>query len=152
MILSIKSWRTKKKLHKPVIQIYWPNYKREDSVYIHVYQVIKSWGPGPQNSLRHTDNRKYFLRLSLTQNRGKAHMFYLARKVRQIWRCSCWGKGNSTMINELKYGQTWTIWPSHLVYHLTKPLKVMKPITQQAFTSSKLTIEALEQGMKYVQS
>ena len=110
-------------------------------VYIHVYQVITNWGPGPQNSLRHTDNRKYFLRLSLTQNRGKAHVFYLARKARQIWRCSCWGKGNSIMINELKYGQTWTIWPSHLVYHRTKPLKVMKPITQQTFTSSKLTIK-----------
>ena len=27
-----------------------------------------------------------------------------------------------------------------------------KPVSQRAFTSSKLTIESLEQGMKYIQS
>ena len=29
-------------------------------VYIYVYHLTKNWGPGPYNSLRHTDNRKYF--------------------------------------------------------------------------------------------
>ena len=84
MILSIKSWRAKKKLRKP------------------------------HNSLHHADNRKYFSSLSLTRNRGEAHMFYLAREVRRIWRCSCWEKGNFIMINEFKYVQTWKIWPSPL--------------------------------------
>ena len=49
-------------------------------VYIHVYQT-KNWGPGPYNSLRHADNRRYFSGLSLTRNRREAHMFYLVRKV-----------------------------------------------------------------------
>ena len=83
-------------------------------VYIHVYQIIKNWGPGPYNSVRHANNRKYFSGLSLTRNRGEAHMFYLARKVGKIWRCFCWDKGNFIMINDFKYGETWTFWPSPL--------------------------------------
>ena len=78
-------------------------------VYIHVYRITKNWGPGPYNSLHHADNRKYFSGLSLTRNRREAHMFYLAREVGKIWRCSCWEKGNFIMINEFKYGQTWHI-------------------------------------------
>ena len=31
--------------------------------------------------MRHADNRKYFLGLSLMQNQREAHMFYLAREV-----------------------------------------------------------------------
>ena len=50
-------------------------------VYIHFYQITKNWGPGPNNSLHHTDNKRYFLGLSLTQNRREAHIFYLAREV-----------------------------------------------------------------------
>ena len=34
--------------------------------YIHVYQVIKNQGRDPYNWLRHADNKKYFLGLSLT--------------------------------------------------------------------------------------
>ena len=83
-------------------------------VYIHVYQITKNWGPGPYNSLRHADNRKYFLGLTLMWNRREAHMFYLARKVRRIWRCSCLEKGDFIMINEFKYCQTWTFWPCSL--------------------------------------
>ena len=45
------------------------------------------------------------------QNLGETHMFYLAKEVRKIWRCSCWEKDNFIMINEFKHGQTWTIWP-----------------------------------------
>ena len=45
-------------------------------VYIHVYQKIKNIGPGPYNSLSHTDNIKYFSDLSLIWNWGEAHMFY----------------------------------------------------------------------------
>ena len=58
-------------------------------MYIHVYQIIKNRGPGPSNTLRRADNRKYFSGLSLMRNRGKARMFYLAREVGKIWRCSC---------------------------------------------------------------
>ena len=58
-------------------------------VYIHVYETIKNRGPGPHNSLRHADNRKYFAGLSLTQKRREEPMFYLAREVGKIWRCSC---------------------------------------------------------------
>ena len=72
------------------------------SLYTHVYHVIKNRGPGPYNSLRHADNRKYFSGLSLTRNRREAHMFYLAREVGKIWRCSCREKGYFIMSNEFK--------------------------------------------------
>ena len=49
----------------------------------------KNRGPGPYNSKCHVDNRKCFLGLFLTGNQGEAHMFYLAREVGKIWRCSC---------------------------------------------------------------
>ena len=75
-------------------------------VYTHDYHVIKNRGPGPYSSLSHADNRKYFSGVSLTRNRREAHMFYLAREVGKIWRCSCWEKGNFIMINKIKYGQT----------------------------------------------
>ena len=39
-------------------------------------------------SLHHTDNRKYFFGLSLTQNRREACMIHLAREVGEIWGCS----------------------------------------------------------------
>ena len=51
--------------------------------------MIKNRGPGPYNSLRHADNRKYFSGLSLMRNQREDHMFYLARNVGRIWRCSC---------------------------------------------------------------
>ena len=37
-------------------------------MYIHVYQIMKNQGPGPYNSLHHTDNSKYFSDLSLNRN------------------------------------------------------------------------------------
>ena len=83
-------------------------------VYIHVYQIIKNRGPGPYNSLRHADNRKYFAGHCLTQNRREAHMIYMAKEVEKIWKCSCWEKGNFVMINDFKYGQSWKISPSPL--------------------------------------
>ena len=46
-----------------------------------VYQIIKNWGPGLYNSVRHADNRKYFSGPSLMRNEREAHMFYLAREV-----------------------------------------------------------------------
>ena len=49
-------------------------------VYIHVYQITKNWGLDPYNSLRHTDNSRYFSGLSLMRNQTEAHMFYLARE------------------------------------------------------------------------
>ena len=47
-------------------------------VYIHVYQITKNWGLGPDNSLGHADNRRYFS--GFLQNRREAHMFCLGRE------------------------------------------------------------------------
>ena len=91
-------------------------------VYIHVYHIMKNWGPGPYNSLCNANNRKYFSGLSLMQNRREAHMFYLAREVRKTWRCSFCEKGN-LMINEFKYDQSWKIWPSPLSLSLYSTFK-----------------------------
>ena len=75
---------------------------------------INNWGPGPYNSLRDDDNRKYFSGHYLTQNRREANMIYMARNVGKVWRYSSWEKGNFVMINEFKYGHIWKIWPSSL--------------------------------------
>ena len=77
-------------------------------VYIHVYRITKNWGPGPSNSLRHADNRRYFSGLSLIRNRKQAHVLF-GEGSGKIWTCSCWEKGNFMMINEFQYGQTWKI-------------------------------------------
>ena len=92
-------------------------------VYTHVYLVTKNRGPGPYNFLLYAENRKYFSGLSLTQNRRETHTVYLTREVGTIWRCSCWEKGNFVIINELKYGQTWKIWPSPLSLSLYSTFK-----------------------------
>ena len=45
------------------------------SVYIHVYEIIKKRGPGPYNSLRYADNKKYlFGSLSNAKSEGGAHV------------------------------------------------------------------------------
>ena len=75
-------------------------------VYIHVYRITENSGPGPYNSLRHADNSIYFSGVSLTRNRRKAHMFYLAREVRKFGHVLAEKKNNFIMINEFKYGQT----------------------------------------------
>ena len=98
---------------------------RPEDLYIHIYQIIKSPGTGPHNSLRHTDNRKYFSGLFLTRNRKKAHMFHMVREVGKLWRCSCWEKGNLTIINQFKYGQPWKIWLSSLNLPLYSTFKHM---------------------------
>ena len=74
-------------------------------MYIHVYQIIKNRGPGPYNSLCHTDNIKYFSGLSLTQNRGEAHMFYWRGKWEKFGDVLAERKV-TIMINGFKYGQT----------------------------------------------
>ena len=89
--------------------------------YIHVYWITKNWGPGPNNSLRHADNRGYFSGLSLTRNQREAHVL-LGEGSGEIWTCSCWEKGNFIIINEFKYGQTWKIWPSPLSLSLYSTL------------------------------
>ena len=53
-------------------------------VYIHVYGITKNRGPGPYNSLRHADNRRYFSDLSLMRNLSEAHMFSLGREVEKF--------------------------------------------------------------------
>ena len=50
-------------------------------VYIHVYRITKNGGPGPCNSLRHADDRRYISGLFPTRNRKETHMFYLAKEV-----------------------------------------------------------------------
>ena len=96
-------------------------------VYIHAYQITKNWGPGPYNSVRHADNRRYFSGLSLKGNWREAHVL-LGERSGKIWTCSCWEKVNFIMINEFKYGQTWKIWPSPLslsLYNLYKDEKLL---------------------------
>ena len=122
MILSIKSWRTKKKLWKLVTNILtriadW----KITCVYTYVFLVIKNRGPGLYNSLCHTDNRKCFFGLSLMKNWREAHMFYLVREVGKICRGSL--KGKFIIINEFKYGQTWKIWPFPLSLSLYSTFK-----------------------------
>ena len=48
--------------------------RKVQCVHIHVCQIIRNQGPGPYNSLRHADSRKYFLGLFLMQNQRKAHV------------------------------------------------------------------------------
>ena len=84
----------------------WPELQTRR--YIHVYWITKNWVPGPYNSLHHTDNRKYFLGLSLTRNRWEAHVLP-GEGSGKTWKCSFWGKGKFIMINEFKDGQTWKI-------------------------------------------
>ena len=103
-------------------------------VYIHVYQIIKNRGPGPYKSLRHADKRKYFSGLSLTRNWREVYMFYLAREVGKILRCSFWEKGNYIMVNEFKYGQTWKIWPSSLSLSLYSTFKDPRPNSRYKFS------------------
>ena len=126
--LSIKSWRTKKKLNKLVTSILTriTDWKILCVYIIHVYRITKNWGPGPCNSLHHADNRRYFLSLSSAnmKSKGSAHVLH-DEGSGKIWTCYCWEKGNFIMINEFKYGQTWKIWPSP-VYHFTMPLKGKK--------------------------
>ena len=118
--------RNKEKAHKPnITSKYWPESQTgRFHVYIHVYQMIKNWKPGPINCLRHADNRKHFSGLSLTRNRREAHM---ARAMGKIWRCSCWEKGNFISICEFKYSMVRLkkFDHLHLVYHFTVPLKVI---------------------------
>ena len=41
-------------------------------IYIHVYQRIKNWGPGPYNSVRHTDKKIFFRSLSNVKSKESA--------------------------------------------------------------------------------
>ena len=95
-------------------------------VFIHVYQITKNRGPGPYNSLCHTDYRRYFLGLSLTQNRS-THIL-LDEGSGKIWTCSYWEKGNFIMISEFKYGQTWKILPSPLSLSLCSTFKALSRV------------------------
>ena len=105
--------------------MYWPELQTERfCVYTHVYRVIKNWGPGPYNSLRHADKRKYILGLSYSKSKGSTC-------VRSTW-WGKWEKGgyvlaekkvtlswlmNSDMVKSWKFDHL------HLVNHFTVPLK-----------------------------
>ena len=52
---------------------------------IHVHEIKKNRGPGPYNSLRHADNRKYFFRsLSNAKSRGSAHVLLGGRSGKNL--------------------------------------------------------------------
>ena len=91
-------------------------------VYIHVYRMTKNWEPGPYNSLRHADNKRYFSGLFNAKLKGRAHVL-LGEGSGKIWTCSCWEKRNFAMINKFKYGQTRKIWPSPHSLSLYNPFK-----------------------------
>ena len=66
-------------------------------VYIHVYQIIKNWGPGPYNSVCHTDNRNYFL-------------VYLWCKIERKCTCFTWQgkwKKSEDVLAEKKVTLSW---------------------------------------------
>ena len=94
-------------------------------VYIHhVYRITKNWGPGPCNSLHYADNKRYFSGLSLIQNRREVHMFYLAREMGKFGHVLAERQvANFIMINEVKYGQIWKVWPSPLSLWLYSTFK-----------------------------
>ena len=110
-------------------------------VYIHVYQITKNWGPGPYNSLRPADNRRYFSGLSLTRNQREAHVL-LGQGSGKIWTCSCWEKGNFVIINEFKYVQTWKIWSSPLSLSLYNPFNMifLNPVKVSICRSIKISV------------
>ena len=91
-------------------------------VYIHVYQITKKWGPGPDNSPCHADNTRYFSTLSNAKSKGSAHDL-LGEENGKIWTCSYWEKGNFIMINEFKYGLTWKNGPYQLSLSLYSTFK-----------------------------
>ena len=54
-------------------------------VYIHIDQLIKNRGPGPYNSLRHSDNRKIFFgSLSNTNSKVSAHVLLDERSGKNL--------------------------------------------------------------------
>ena len=98
----------------------------------------------------HTHDRKYFLGLSLTRNQREACTIHLVKKVREIWRYSCWEKGNFILICEFKFGQTWKIWPSTLslsFYNTFNSRKVHWKSSQKNFFS-KRSCSSCESNLK----
>ena len=98
--------------------------RKVQCVCIHVCQIIRNRGPGPYNSLRHADSRKYFSGLSLMQNQREAHMFYLAREVGKNWWCSSWEKGNLSWLMSSNTVKPEKFDHLHLFYHFTVPLRI----------------------------
>ena len=119
-------------------------------MYIHVYQIIKNRGLRPHNFLRCTDHRKYFSGLSLTLNRREVRTIHLARKVGEIWRCSCWEKVNFISIYKFKYGRTCKVWPSPLsstLYNTFKSISLL--IVSNAFWRSIKIIPVSKPSSKF---
>ena len=77
-------------------------------------------------------------------NWREVHKFYLPRESGKIWTCSCRVKGNFTMTNEFKYGQTWKIWPSPLSLSLYNPFKMFETNMLENFLWMSSAIAKLE--------
>ena len=73
-------------------------------VYIHAYQIIKDQGPGPNNSLCHADNRKYFSGLSNAKSKGSVHVLLDKESGKNLGMFLL--RKMYIMINEFKYVQT----------------------------------------------
>ena len=91
-------------------------------VYIHVYQIIKNWGPGLYNFLHPNDNTKMFFQISLMRNWTEVHALLGEGRGKNLG-IFLLRKGTFTMINEYRYGQTWKIWPSPLSLPLYSAFK-----------------------------
>ena len=106
--------------------ICWPELQTEIfGVYIHVHQIIKNGRPGPYNSLRHADNKKYFSGLFQTRSWREVHMFHLAREVGKVWRCSCWENGSFILIVSSNMAKTEQFGHLRLVYYFTVSLNAL---------------------------
>lgn len=82
------------------------------------------------NSLCHTDDRKYCLGLSLTQNKREACTINLMKELGQSYRVSCWKKIlfyfilSWDMISSMVKPELFN--HLELVYHFRIPLKSAK--------------------------
>ena len=136
MILSIKSWRRKKKLHKPIIKIYWPELQAR-RFYVCIFMSIKLL------KIEDLVRTILYIMLIIEKNfqvslyceiKGKGTCFTCWGKW-ENWTFSCWEKGNFIMINEFKYGQTWKICPSPLSLSLYSTFKEYALKSKQIFIS-----------------
>ena len=136
MILSVKSWRTKKKLNEPD-KYADQNYRPKDSVSI--YSCLS-------NNKKIEDLARIILyvtliiegifRVFLMRNRRKVLMFYLASEVGKFVhvlaekKVTLWWLMNSNIVKPGKFGHL------HLVYHFTISLAKSFDVRNNFFVRS----------------